>query len=101
RFEVRFVLDGEAIQHSTQLAASLRHRHFPTSRASQSRSSTSQARKFTRKPSIPRTSKRTGGCPASHREQQDADRAARKDQRGGNVQHIYPAGPSHGESVGS
>jgi hypothetical protein len=29
RFEVRFVLDGEAIEHSTQLAASLRHRHFP------------------------------------------------------------------------
>jgi hypothetical protein len=29
RFEVRFVLDGEAIEHSKQLAASLRHRHFP------------------------------------------------------------------------
>jgi len=37
---------------------------------------------------------------ASHREQQDADSATRKDQRGGNVQHIHPAGPSHGESVG-
>jgi hypothetical protein len=29
RFEVRFVLNGEAIEHSKQLAASLRHRHFP------------------------------------------------------------------------
>jgi hypothetical protein len=29
RFEVRFVLDGEAIQHSKELAASLRHRRFP------------------------------------------------------------------------
>jgi hypothetical protein len=29
RFEVRFVLDGEAIEHSRQLAASLRHRHVP------------------------------------------------------------------------
>ena len=29
RFEVRFVLDGETIGDSKQLAASLRHRHFP------------------------------------------------------------------------
>jgi hypothetical protein len=28
RFEVRFALDGEAIQHAKQLAASLRRRHF-------------------------------------------------------------------------
>jgi hypothetical protein len=28
-FEVRFVLDGEAIQHSKELAAQLRHRRFP------------------------------------------------------------------------
>jgi hypothetical protein len=28
RFEVRFALDGEAIQHSKELAASLRLRHF-------------------------------------------------------------------------
>ena len=29
RFEVQFVLAGEAILHSKQLAASLRRRHFP------------------------------------------------------------------------
>jgi hypothetical protein len=28
RFEVRFVLDDEAIQHSKELAATIRHRHF-------------------------------------------------------------------------
>jgi len=28
RFEVRFALDGEAIQHSKELAATLRHRNF-------------------------------------------------------------------------
>ena len=28
RFEVRFALDHEAVEHSKQLAASLRHRHF-------------------------------------------------------------------------
>lgn len=28
RFEVRFVLDVEAIQHSQELAATMRHRHF-------------------------------------------------------------------------
>ena len=28
RFDVRFALDGEAIEHSKQLAASLRLRHF-------------------------------------------------------------------------
>jgi hypothetical protein len=33
---------------------------------------------------------------ASHREQKDADRATRKDQRGGNAQHVHPVGPSHG-----
>jgi hypothetical protein len=33
---------------------------------------------------------------ASHREQHDRDRATRKEQRGGNVQHINPAGPNHG-----
>jgi hypothetical protein len=28
RFEVRFALDGEAIQHSKELAATLRYRNF-------------------------------------------------------------------------
>ena len=28
RFEARFALDGEAIQHAKELAASLRRRHF-------------------------------------------------------------------------
>jgi len=28
RFEVRFALDVEAIQHSQELAATIRHRHF-------------------------------------------------------------------------
>jgi hypothetical protein len=28
RFKVRFVLDEEAIQHSQDLAATIRHRHF-------------------------------------------------------------------------
>jgi hypothetical protein len=28
RFDVRFALDQEAVEHSKQLAASLRHRHF-------------------------------------------------------------------------
>jgi hypothetical protein len=32
RFEVRFVLDDEAIQHGKELAAQLRHRHFPNQR---------------------------------------------------------------------
>ena len=32
RFEVRFVLDDKAIQHSKELAAQVRHRHFPNQR---------------------------------------------------------------------
>lgn len=32
RFEVRFAADAEAIQHSKELAATLRHRHFPFQR---------------------------------------------------------------------
>jgi hypothetical protein len=32
RFEVRFASDDEAIQHSKELAASLRQRHFPNRR---------------------------------------------------------------------
>ena len=32
---------------------------------------------------------------ASHREQQDADCAARQGERGGNGQHVRPVDPSH------
>ena len=28
RFDMRFALDGEAVEHAKQLAAQLRHRHF-------------------------------------------------------------------------